>query len=104
MRPRASAALAGAVRAWYPGSMRTLLRGLAGLLLTVSLVACGPESKHDILSKAEDARTKQELEAALGAPDDRDKMGPIETWTYHARDGEVTFLITGDVVRLQAAD
>jgi len=32
------------------------------------------------------------------------KLGPIETWTYHAKDGEVTFLITGDVVRLQATD
>jgi hypothetical protein len=81
--------------------MRRLTAGLAALGL--ALAACSPDSKHDILSKAEDARTKAELEAALGAPDDRDKMGPLETWTYHASDGEVTFVITGDTVRLQTA-
>ncbi|HKJ25550.1 MAG TPA: hypothetical protein VKB65_12045 [Myxococcota bacterium] len=82
--------------------MRRLTAGLAALAL--ALAACGPPSKHEILSKAEHARTKADLETALGAPDDRDKMGPLETWTYVARDGEVTFVITGDTVRLQAAD
>ena len=73
-------------------------------LAALALAACSPDSKHDMLSKTEDVRTKAELEAALGAPHDRDKVGPIETWTYRARDGEVTFLITGDTVRLKAAD
>ncbi|NNL68064.1 MAG: hypothetical protein HKP30_17580 [Myxococcales bacterium] len=68
------------------------------------LLACGPPSKHDILSKAETITTKSELEAELGSPSERSKLGPIETWTYQAKDGEVTFLITGDVVRLQATD
>jgi hypothetical protein len=46
--------------------------------------------------------TKAELEAQLGAPDDRTKLGPIETWTYQASDGKVTYLIAGDTVQLQA--
>jgi hypothetical protein len=76
------------------------LLALAALLLT----ACGPPTKHDLLSKAEGIRTKAELEQALGAPTERDKLGPIETWTYVARDGKVTFLITGNAVALQATE
>jgi hypothetical protein len=82
--------------------MRNLTVWLATAALAI--VACGPQSKHEMLSKTEHVRTKAELEKALGAPDDRDKVGPIETWTYRARDGEVTFLITGDTVRLKTAD
>jgi hypothetical protein len=82
--------------------MRRLTASLAALALVVT--ACGPPTKHEILTKTEHVRTKADLESALGAPDDRDKMGPIETWTYDAKDGEVTFLITGDTVRLQAAE
>jgi hypothetical protein len=83
--------------------MRRVTLGLAALALAVA--ACSPfDTKHDILSKAEDARTKDELERVLGAPDDRDKIGPLETWTYRARDGEVTFVITGDTVRLKTAE
>jgi hypothetical protein len=82
------------------------MRNLTVWLATVALaiVACSPQSKHEMLSKTEHVRTKAELEEALGAPHDRDKVGPIETWTYRARDGEVTFVITGDTVRLKAAD
>jgi len=82
--------------------MRRLASWLA--MLALALAACSPASKHEILSKTEDVRTKAELEAALGAPDDRDKLGPIESWTYRARDGEVTFLITGETVRLKTAE
>lgn len=82
--------------------MRTTTLCLA--LAAFVLLACGPPSKHDILSKAETITTKSELEAQLGSPSERSKLGPIETWTYRAKDGEVTFLITGDVVRLQATD
>jgi hypothetical protein len=77
---------------------RTLLA-----LALLAAAACGPPSKHDLLSKAEGIETKQALEAALGAPDDRSKLGPIETWKYRAKDGEVTFVITGDRVTFQAA-
>ena len=82
--------------------MRKTTAALAALALAIA--ACGSDTKHEILSKSEDAETMAELEAALGAPDDRHKMGPIETWTYRASDGEVTFLITGERVRLKAAE
>jgi hypothetical protein len=82
--------------------MRRLTAALAALALAIA--ACSPDTKHDMLSKTEDVETMKELEAALGAPDDRTKMGPIETWTYRASDGEVTFLITGERVRLKAAE
>lgn len=82
--------------------MRRSTAALAAAALL--LAACGPPTKHEILEKAEDAKTKEELQAALGAPDERDKVGPIERWSYRAEDGEVTFVITGDTVRLQATD
>jgi hypothetical protein len=76
---------------------------LASLALTAALLsACGGGSKHDLLDRAEGAKTRAELEAALGAPDERSKMGPIETWTYHGSDGDVSFLITGDAVALSS--
>jgi hypothetical protein len=81
--------------------MRHVPAALAALAL--ALAACGPPSKHEILEKAEGAETRQALEAALGAPDDRSKLGPIETWKYLASDGEVTFVIAGDRVRFEAA-
>ena len=65
-------------------------------------LACAPETKHDVLTKAERVTTKAELEKALGPPDDRHKLGPIETWSYEASDGKVTFLIAGDTVQIQA--
>jgi hypothetical protein len=78
------------------------LRPIAALLLALLAVACGPKTKHDVLARAEKIETKAELERALGAPDERDKLGPIEIWTYEASDGSVTFVITGDKVTLQA--
>jgi hypothetical protein len=81
-------------------------RSVAPLALAVMLLAaagCGPPTKHEILAKAEGIETKQQLEATLGAPDDRSKLGPVETWKYRARDGEVTFVIAGDKVRFEAA-
>jgi hypothetical protein len=82
----------------------TLLRAAPVWVLALALAACGPPTKHEILSKAENAETKAELEAALGAPDERDKVGPLERWTYRAEDGVVTFVITGETVRLQTTD
>ena len=78
------------------------MRVLACLFVLILLVACGQRTKHDVLQKADGVETKQELADALGAPDDRSKLGPLETWTYEASDGVVTFLITGDAVTLQA--
>jgi len=79
-------------------------RWLAAALAAVALgsTGCGPPTKHELLKKAEGAETKQALEAALGAPDDVSKLGPLETWKYEAKDGEVTFVITGDHVTFQA--
>jgi hypothetical protein len=73
---------------------------LSGAVLLA--LACARETKHDLLEKAELVTTKAELEQILGSPDDRHKLGPIETWTYDASDGKVTFLITGGTVQLQA--
>jgi hypothetical protein len=77
-------------------------RSLRWIVLALLAAACAPETKHELLKKAESIETKAELEQALGAPDDRHKLGPIETWTYEASDGRVTFLITGENVTLQA--
>jgi hypothetical protein len=72
------------------------------LIAAMAFVGCGPPTKHEIVKKAEGIETKQELEAALGAPDDIDKLGPIERWTYSASDGAVEYLITGDAVALES--
>jgi hypothetical protein len=76
---------------------------IVALTLAALLLAACEDSKQDILAKAENAATKAELKQALGDPDDVAKVGPIETWTYEASNGEVTFLITGDRVALKAA-
>ncbi|MGF1609080.1 MAG: hypothetical protein ACFCUQ_06775 [Kiloniellales bacterium] len=81
--------------------MGRLLR--VAVLIPLLLVACGDPSKSDLIGKAKGADTKAKLEAALGAPDDLTKLGPLEKWTYKASDGEVTFLITGDSVTLELA-
>ena len=84
------------MRGRFAPALRSLL-----LVAAVTLVGCGPPTKHDIVKKAEGVETKQELEAALGAPDETDKFGPIEKWTYTASDGEVEFVITGDKIALE---
>ena len=80
--------------------MKRRFAGLA-VALVLALVGCGPDTKHEILKKTENVETKADLEEAIGAPDGRHKVGPIETWVYEASDGEVTFVITGETVRMQ---
>ena len=63
---------------------------ISGLLL---LAACFAPSKADLLKKAKDVSSRQELESALGEPSEVSKVGPIEKWTYQASDGEVIFII-----------
>ena len=77
---------------------------LGSLLLAAAMAfaGCGPPTKHEIVKKAEGIETKQELEAALGAPDNIEKLGPIERWTYSASDGAVEYVITGDAVVLES--
>jgi hypothetical protein len=67
------------------------------------LTACGPSSKEDILAKAKDAKTRAQLETALGKPDDVSKLGPVEKWTYRARNGQVVFILFGETVTIEAA-
>lgn len=78
------------------------MKWFATLAFALLLAACGDSSKADILKKAENISTKAELESKLGRPDDISKLGPIEQWTYKAKDGSVLFVITGDSVALQA--
>ena len=68
----------------------------------VAVLGCGPPSQHEILKQAEAVETKQELEAAIGAPDEVDKLGPMEKWTYRASEGDVEFVITGDKVKFKS--
>jgi hypothetical protein len=82
------------------------MRRLAGLLmiaLALLVTACGPASTEDLVAKAREAKTRAELERALGKPDDVSKLGPLEKWTYKARNGQVVFVLVGDVVTLEAA-
>lgn len=71
------------------------------LAVCLLLAACMQPTKEEILRKAEPAETKQELEAALGYPDNIDKLGPVETWTYDASNGAVSFVLAGDIVTLR---
>ena len=73
--------------------------GMAALL-TVALSACGDPTKEDILKRSEGADTKARLERAVGRPSDIKKLGPLESWTYKAANGSVTFVIAGDQVTL----
>jgi hypothetical protein len=68
------------------------------------LAGCGPSSKEDIVAKARDAKTRAALEQALGKPDDIGKLGPVEKWTYKAKNGKVTFILMGDAVTIEKTD
>ncbi len=70
-------------------------------LIAVLLAGCGPSTKEDIVAKARDAKTRAALEQALGKPDDIGKLGPIEKWTYKAKNGKVTFILMGDTVTIE---
>ena len=70
-------------------------------LTAVLLAGCGPSTKEDIVAKARDAKTRAALEQALGKPDDIGKLGPIEKWTYKAKNGKVTFILMGDTVTIE---
>jgi len=84
--------------------MQSRLAAFAISFLTVfALTACGPPSKEDMLAKAKDAKTRAQLESALGKPDDVSKLGPVEKWTYKARNGQVVFLLVGETVTIEAA-
>lgn len=73
---------------------------VAVLALPLLLGGCLEPDKADLLAKAEGVTTKAQLRDRLGQPDDVAKLGPVETWTYTAADGTVSFLIAGDTVTL----
>ena len=81
------------------------IRALLCCAVTAALLAgCGPSSKEDIVAKARDAKTRAALEQALGKPDDIGKLGPVEKWTYKARNGKVVFILMGDTVTIEKTD
>lgn len=82
--------------------IRRFTHVLSVVVVAVTLAACG-DSKEDILKKTENVTTRAELRAAVGDPDDITKVGPIETWTYEASNGSVTFTLAGDTVTLKTA-
>ncbi|HUO65089.1 MAG TPA: hypothetical protein VMT97_15345 [Terriglobales bacterium] len=84
--------------------MKRHIRDIAICLLTsLVLAGCGPSSKEDLITKAKDVKTRAQLEAALGKPDDVSKLGPIEKWTYKAKNGQVVFVLMGETVTIEAA-
>ncbi|MDA0340278.1 MAG: hypothetical protein O3B74_01615 [Proteobacteria bacterium] len=73
--------------------------------LALFLTGCFDDSKADILKKAKAAETSEQLESALGKPDDVSKLGPIEQWTYEASNGTVVFsIVAGDVTLKTTSD
>ncbi len=72
------------------------------LALVLPLAGCGGNTMQDIARKAEKAKTKEQLEAALGKPDkfEKTKLGiSFESWTYTATDGEVNFSVINNKVQ-----
>jgi hypothetical protein len=84
--------------------MTHLLKFAAVAMLGLFLTGCFGESKADILKKAKGADTSEQLEAALGTPDEVDKLGPLEKWSYEASDGKVVFAIVAGKVTLEATE
>ncbi len=77
--------------------------GFAAVVIGAVFSGCGGRTKEAIVEKTRGVSTRDELEKALGRPDDITKLGPMETWTYKASNGQVVFMIIGDKVTLQAA-
>ena len=73
------------------------------------LGGCGETTMKDLTTKAEKAKTKQQLQDALGEPQKFEKLklpiiGTGETWTYEASDGDVTFTIYKDKIEAIATE
>jgi hypothetical protein len=80
---------------------RNVVRLLLATAIALAIAACD-DRKEDILKKSENAKTREQLRAVIGDPDDANKVGPIETWTYQASNGSVIFTLAGDTVMLKA--
>lgn len=81
---------------------RSIRQIVAVVLAGVLLAACGDPTKEEIVRKAEGIDSKQQLEKVLGQPSDIAKLGPVETWTYNAANGSVSFVIAGDRVTISS--
>ncbi len=84
--------------------MTTWLRAAAAAAVLLTLAACGEPKKADIIEKARGVETREQLQKKLGKPTEVSKLGPVEQWTYKAKDGQVVFILTGDSVAMQAAE
>ena len=80
--------------------IRNLIHFFCLTVVAVAIVACD-NRKEDILKKSENAKTREQLRAVIGDPDDVSKVGPIETWTYRTSNGSVTFTLAGNTVMLK---
>lgn len=78
------------------------VRALAVLAACLFLLtACFEDSKEEILAKSENVGDRAGLKEALGDPDDIEKLGPLETWTYNGSNGSVSFVLAGDTVTVR---
>lgn len=81
--------------------MRRRMVVLGGLSMLAALAGCdNAPTKAEILKKAAGIKTREELEKVLGQPNNLDKYGPVERWTYNAKDGTVIFTIIADNVTI----
>jgi hypothetical protein len=81
--------------------MRRRVVVFGGLTFLVALGGCDSSpTKAEILKKAAGLKTKEELEKVLGLPAKLDKIGPVERWTYNAKDGVVVYTIVAGRVAL----
>ena len=78
---------------------RTFAVGTLAMLMLAGGCDSSP-TKAEILKKAAGIQTREELEKVLGQPNNLDKLGPIERWTYNAKDGTVVFTIVAGRVAL----
>jgi hypothetical protein len=79
------------------------LRTILALLFAATLLAaCGDPDKTEIVEKARGVETGAALRDKLGDPDNIDKLGPIEKWTYKASDSSVVFVVAGGRVTIEA--
>ena len=84
--------------------MPRILRFLTTLAMLSLLSGCGGNTMKDISDRAEQAKTKEQLEAALGQPKKFEKislpvLGTGEIWTYEGSDGDVVFTLHNGKVK-----
>src|SRR3546814_13987420 len=89
-RPRVAV---GWKRSSFPEPAMRLATTALALAAVLTLGGCFQDSKAEIVRKAENVTTRDELRKALGDPDTLHKAGPLEEWISDASDGVVRFPI-----------